>query len=102
VHAEQLVLVGDSQLKGAYRVGAGDEVDDNVEVGRAVSQRAGDEGEVLAALAILLLFDQERRFILGTSCPGPRQSQKSRRPCRCQGRSCRHGAQPFQPRSQGL
>ena len=34
VHAEQLVLVGDSQLdEGAYRVDARDEVDDDVEVG---------------------------------------------------------------------
>ena len=31
VHAEQLVLVGDSQLEGAYRVDARDEVDDDVE-----------------------------------------------------------------------
>ena len=54
VHAEQLILVGDSQLEGAYRVDARDEVDDDAEVGRAVSQRAGDESKVLAALAILL------------------------------------------------
>ena len=59
VHAEQLVLVGDSQLEGAYRVDTRDEVDDDVEVGRAVSQRAGDESEVLAALAILLFLGQD-------------------------------------------
>ena len=36
VHAEQLVLAGDSQLEGAYRVDARGEVDDDVDVGRAV------------------------------------------------------------------
>ena len=36
VHAEQLVLVGDSQLEGAYRVDARDEVDDDVEFGLLV------------------------------------------------------------------
>ena len=56
IHAEQLVLVGDSQLEGAYRLDGSDEVDDGVEVGREVSQRADDESEVLAALAVLLLL----------------------------------------------
>ena len=56
VHAEQLVLVGDAQLEGAYRVDTRDEVDDYVEVGGAVSQRTGDESEELAARAILLLL----------------------------------------------
>ena len=59
VHAEQLVLVGDSQFEGACRLYASDEVDDDVEVGRAVSQRAGDESEVLAALAVFLLLGQD-------------------------------------------
>ena len=59
VHAEQLFLIGDSQLEGAYRVDARDEVDDDVEIGRAVSERVGDESEVLAALAILLLLGQD-------------------------------------------
>ena len=56
MHAEQLVLVGDSQLEGAHRLDFRDEVDDDVEVGRAVSQRAGDEGEDLAAHAAILLL----------------------------------------------
>ena len=59
VHAEQLVLVGDAQLEGAYRVDARDEVDDDVDAGGAVSQRAGDESEDLAALAVFLLFGQD-------------------------------------------
>ena len=54
VHAEQLVLVGDSQLEGAYRLDTCDEVDVDVEIGGAVSQRAGDEGEIL-----LLLLGQD-------------------------------------------
>ena len=59
VHAEQLVLVSGSQLEGAYRVDARDKADDGVEIGRDVSQRAGDESEVLAALALLLLLGQD-------------------------------------------
>lgn len=38
VHAEQLVLFGDSQFESAYRLDARDEVDDSAQVGRAVSQ----------------------------------------------------------------
>jgi hypothetical protein len=34
VHAEQLVLVDDSQLEGACRLDARDEVDDSIEVGK--------------------------------------------------------------------
>ena len=56
MHAEQLVLIGDSQLEGACRPAVRDMVDDDVEVSRAVSQQAGDEGKVLAALALLEIF----------------------------------------------
>ena len=44
VHAERLVLVSDSQLEYAYHFDTRDGVDDDVEISRAVSQRASDEG----------------------------------------------------------
>ena len=51
------LVIRSSRARG--RVDARDEVDDDDEVGRAVSQRAGDESEVLAALAIFLLLGQD-------------------------------------------
>ncbi len=77
VYAEQLVLVGDSQLEGVYRLDSRDEVDDDVEVGRVVSP-----SEQVTRAGYLppspYFFFSAKTVDPDTSCEG----EGRRRPCR--------------------
>jgi len=60
VGAEELIDVDSTQLEGANRLDARDEVDDDEDVSGAVAERTGDKCKVLAVLAILHQLCRDR------------------------------------------